>query len=189
MTIVFFSLSKENNPRWVWKQRLLTRLTFKYRGYNDGFSRRSMLMENDNVMFHLPNWGALIRRVKGNADKRKIIINAVKIRNKWHEIPSLSVNEDFSADCIIYSSSENHTSVKSSVRPALPSSFQPLLIPGSDSQQRQFKCHWFKMPFSDKLAFITPTLIKGGFTIDLDTVISWPIVYAWVALSRSALWW
>lgn len=46
------------------------------------------------------------------------------------------------------------------------------------SQQRQFKCHWFKMPFSDNLAFIIPTLIKGGFTIDFDTVISWPIVYA-----------
>lgn len=45
------------------------------------------------------------------------------------------------------------------------------------------------MPFSDKLAFIIPTLIKGGFTIDPDTVISWPIVYAWVPLSRPAFCW
>lgn len=36
------------------------------------------------------------------------------------------------------------------------------------------------MPFSDNLAFIIPTLIKLAFTVDFDTVISWPIVYAWV---------
>lgn len=58
-----------------------------------------MLMENDNVMFHLPNWGTLIHSVKENADKK---INALKIRNKWHKIPFLSANEDFLADCIIY---------------------------------------------------------------------------------------
>lgn len=40
------------------------------------------------------------------------------------------------------------------------------------SQQRQCKCHWFKMPHSDNLAFIIPTLIKLSFTIDFDTVIS-----------------
>lgn len=45
------------------------------------------------------------------------------------------------------------------------------------------------MPFSDNLAFIIPTLIKLAFTVDSDTVISWPIVYAWVTLSWSAFWW
>lgn len=58
-------------------------------------------MENDDVTVHLPNWGTLILSVMGKADKK---INALNICNKWHQFPFwLSVNEDFLADCIIYS--------------------------------------------------------------------------------------
>lgn len=60
----------------------------------------------------------------------------------------------------------------------LPSTLLSVLDFWKRSQQRQFKCHWFKMPFSDNFAFIIPTLIKLAFTVDSDTVISWPIVYA-----------
>lgn len=52
--LFFFFFEKGDNPRMRLKILGFKRLTFKYRG-SDGYNRWSMLMENDDVSFHLLN--------------------------------------------------------------------------------------------------------------------------------------